>query len=169
MLTAGKSNVDAVRVLVSNGGSVEATDYSNATALVKALHCGSEHAAAAMASPLIDYGSDVNAVDDRGSTILHMVVHLGYRAVVPLLANCGVRANAMAVPPRGCDVVEGDADTVMTPLHLACAIQSVNVSVITALLKVGSAPTLDAVPISFRSPVHPVCGSATVGHVWAPP
>ena len=44
-LAAARANVDAVQVLVSNGGSVEGTDHADATALVRALFCGSEPAA----------------------------------------------------------------------------------------------------------------------------
>lgn len=106
------------------------------TPLLAAIHCGSETAATPMASFLIDYGSDVNATDELGTSVLHVVVVLGYSNLAMLLARNGARVNSLCVPPPEALLEEAVQGERMSALHLACSLASVSVSTVSSLLKV---------------------------------
>jgi ankyrin repeat protein len=99
---ANAGNVARVRELLEeNADLVHATDAEGSTP----LHCAAWKGHTDVAKALLDYGADVNALDQRthrGGTPLHAAAHGNQRAVAALLLAHGAdpaAANAEGLTP----------------------------------------------------------------------
>lgn len=77
--------------LISNGvGSINSTDRSGATLLMRAVVCNDE----LLVRKLIEMGADVNIIDDAKYSALHFAVQNGNRGIAVDLIKVGADVNA---------------------------------------------------------------------------
>ena len=85
--------------------NIKNDEYSNYTPLMVAAECGNKK----IVELLLEYGADINAVDNNGYTPLRLAAASGYKKICQLLIEKGADINS--VDEYGC-----------TPLHLAAEI-----------------------------------------------
>lgn len=138
------AGLPAVRLLLSAGANVDATDWLGQTALMIAIDSESEHAVA----ELLRLNADIGLRDRNGSTALHYASKRGLAGVISALLDAGAAINASS----------GTGDK--TPLH--CAVLGAGssggrLSAVRALLSALPAPDLEASDANGNTALHLAC------------
>ncbi|KAG9747080.1 hypothetical protein KCU73_g7451, partial [Aureobasidium melanogenum] len=117
----GKCDADTIKLFVSKGVNVNATDDES----ISALHLAAKRGDQAIVQTLIAAGAEVNIKSGTGQTLLHEAAKGGSADVVRRVLDYGV------------DVDARDNDN-MTPLAVACAERDGSDDVIRILLTAGA-------------------------------
>ena len=80
---AYKGNIDSLRALLRNGEDVDCIDEQGNTALVLAyLGKTKQSLKETIIDLLLDYGANVNAVNDDGDSVLHVLVKATFHTII---------------------------------------------------------------------------------------
>ena len=75
LFAAGHGDIDAIRLLLAHGATVESRDRSGATPLIVSVKWNNRFAHPWIVNPLLQAGADIHAKDNDGRTALHHVIN----------------------------------------------------------------------------------------------
>ena len=84
-VAAGAGHVNAVRLLLQHGASLDARDDCGCTA----LHCAAQHGHTEVVELLLLAGADVNRQQNEGATSLYLATYFDQAEVVQMLLAFG--------------------------------------------------------------------------------
>jgi ankyrin repeat protein len=85
---------EVARILLSHGAEINRTNSSGMTPLLMAAGRGAERKGTACLELMLAKGANLDAVDDRGNTSLHLAVNYGNEAAAEVLVKHGIKINA---------------------------------------------------------------------------